>query len=97
MLRDPEITIGIFSHTKPVARKFLLQIKQELETNEDLKRVYPDVFWDDPRKESPAWSEDKGIVVKRKSNPKEATLEAHGLVDGSPPAPTSCCASTTTW
>ena len=81
---DPEITIGIFSHTKPVARKFMLQVKQELESNRELQSVYPDIFYADPARESPKWSEEKGIVVKRKSNPKEATLEAHGLVDGQP-------------
>lgn len=81
---DPEITIGIFSHTKPVARKFMLQIKQELEANRDLQRVYPDCLYAEPHKESPRWSEEKGLVVRRTSNPKEATLEAHGLVDGQP-------------
>lgn len=81
---NPEITIGIFSHTKPVARKFMLQIKQELEVNADLKLIYPDIFYVDPKNESSKWSEEKGIVVKRKSNPKEATVEAHGLVDGQP-------------
>lgn len=81
---DPEVTIGIFSHTKPVARKFLLQVKQELEANADLKATYPEIFYADPKNESPKWSEEKGIVVKRKSNPKEATVEAHGLVDGQP-------------
>lgn len=84
IVKDPEITIGIFSHTKPVARKFMNQIKTELETNEDLKRVYSDVFYEDPKVESTRWSEEKGIVVKRKSNPKEATVEGHGLVDGQP-------------
>lgn len=82
--RDQEITIGIFSHTKPVARKFMLQIKQELEVNRELQAVYPDVFYAEPRTESSKWSEEKGIVVRRKSNPKEATVEAHGLVDGQP-------------
>lgn len=84
ILRDPEITVGIFSHTKPIARKFLTQIKLELEVNEDLRRVYPDILWAEPRKEAPRWGEEKGIVVKRASNPKESTLEAHGLVDGQP-------------
>lgn len=84
ILCDPEITIGIFSHTKPTARKFLLQIKRELEANEDLKRLYPDVLWQDPRNEAPKWSEEKGLLVRRASNAKEATLEAHGLVDGQP-------------
>ena len=84
IILDPEITIGIFSHTKPVARKFLLQIKMELESNARLHEVYPDIFYRDPKNESPKWSEEKGLVVRRKTNPKEATLEAHGLVDGQP-------------
>ena len=82
--RDPEITIGVFSHTKPVARKFLSQIKKELEENKELQETYPDVFWSDPKRQAPQWSEDKGLIVKRKTNPKEATIEAHGLVDGQP-------------
>jgi len=84
IVRDPDITIGIFSHTKPVARKFLNQIKKELESNTDLQETYPDVFWADPKRQAPQWSEEKGLIVKRKTNPKEATLEAHGLVDGQP-------------
>ena len=84
IVRNPEITIGIFSHTKPVARKFLIQIKTELETNADLIHTYPDVFYSEPKKDAPKWSEEKGICVIRQSNPKEATVEAHGLVDGQP-------------
>lgn len=84
VVRDPEITIGIFSHTKPVARKFLLQIKREFESNDLLKRSFADALWSDPQKEAPQWSEEKGLVVRRKSNPKESTIEAHGLVDGQP-------------
>jgi len=79
-----EVTIGIFSHTKPISKAFLRQIKYELETNEHLQELYDDIFWDNPRKDSPKWTEDEGITVKRKSNPKEATVEAHGLVDGQP-------------
>jgi len=79
-----EVTIGIFSHTKPIAKGFLRQIKYELETNEHLQMVYDDIFWSNPRKEAPKWTEDEGITVRRKSNPKEATVEAHGLVDGQP-------------
>ncbi len=84
ILRDPEVTIGIFSHTRPIAKAFLRQIKQELETNETLKSWFPDVLYADPRKQSPKWSEDEGITVQRKSNPKEATVEAWGVVDGQP-------------
>ena len=84
ILNNPEITIGIFSFNKPTARKFLRQIKYELESNKRLKQLFPDVLWADPQKESPRWSEDAGIVVRRKGNPKEATVEGHGLVDGQP-------------
>lgn len=84
VIKNPDITIGIFSHTKPVARKFLIQLKTEFEQNQDLKTTYPEIFYTDPRKESPKWSEEKGICVKRTGNPKEATVEAHGLVDGQP-------------
>lgn len=84
ILKNPEITIGIFSFNKPTARKFLRQIKYELESNDKLRRLYPDVLWADPKKEASRWSEDSGIVVKRQGNPKEATIEGHGLVDGQP-------------
>ena len=84
ILNDPEITFGIFSHTRPIAKAFLRQIKLELERNEWLKALFPDVLWQDPRKEAFKWNEDEGIVVKRTGNPKEATVEAWGLVDGQP-------------
>ena len=79
-----EVTIGIFSHTRPISKGFLRQIKQEFESNELLKSLFPDILYSEPKREAPKWSEDDGLVVKRKSNPKESTVEAHGLVDGQP-------------
>lgn len=84
ILTDPEIKIAIFSHSKPISRAFLGQIMREFENNDYLKQVYPDVLWDEPRKEAPVWGLDRGIVVKRRSNPKESTVEAHGMVEGAP-------------
>ena len=83
ILKDPEITFGIFSHTRPIAKSFLRQIMRELEENRSLQAAFPDVLWDDAR-QAPKWSEDDGIIVKRKGNPNEATVEAWGLVDGQP-------------
>jgi hypothetical protein len=84
VLRDPEITTGIFSFNRPIAKGFLSQIKREFETNEDLRILFDDVLWWEPKKEAPRWSLDNGIVVKRRRNPKESTIEAWGLVDGQP-------------
>lgn len=84
MLRNPELTIAIFSHTRPAAKGFLRQIKRELEANQALKEAFPEALWADPSKEAIGWSEDAGLVLKRKGNPKEATLEAWGIVDGQP-------------
>jgi hypothetical protein len=84
ILNDPEVTIGIFSHTKSIAKAFLSQIKLELQNNVYLKGLFKDILFEKPESESDRWSVDRGIIVKRKSNPKEATVEAWGLVDGQP-------------
>lgn len=82
--RDPELTVGLFSHTRPIAKAFLSQLMRELENNPQFHELWPHVFWANPRREAPKWSEDGGIIVRRKTNPKEATIEAWGLVDGQP-------------
>lgn len=84
ILAEPEITVGIFSHTRPIAKCFLRQIKLEFESNKFLYKLFPNILYIDPKKEAPKWSEDDGIIVKRQGNPKESTVEAWGLVDGQP-------------
>jgi len=84
ILVNPEVTIGIFSHTRPTAKAFLEQIKREFEDNTFLKDTFPDILYKEPRREASTWSLDGGILVKRKTNPRNKTIEAHGLVDGQP-------------
>lgn len=84
ILKNPEITVGIFSHTRPAAKDFLRQIKREFESNAWLKSAFPDILHQNPQKDALKWSEDDGIIVRRSANPKEATVEAWGLVDGMP-------------
>jgi len=84
ILRNPEQTTAVFSHTKAIAEKFVSQIKLELERNLLLRAAFPDILYENPARESERWSVQKGLVVKRKSNPKEGTLEAWGLIDGTP-------------
>ena len=79
-----EVCCGIFSHTRPIAKDFLKQIKGEFESNYKLREWFPDIVWSNPSREAPKWSDDEGIILKRKSNPREATVEAWGLVDSQP-------------
>lgn len=83
IIEDPEITIGIFSDTGKLAKNFVKQIKSELEQNKLLKQLHSDVLFQNPESESPKWTEQE-IVVKRKSNPKEATVSGWGLSDSYP-------------
>lgn len=83
ILENQNITIGLFSITGKVARnQFLFRIMWELESNEMLKGLFPDKLYWDPKKESPRWSILDGILVRRTKHYPNATVEAHGLVDG---------------
>ncbi|MDP2346725.1 MAG: hypothetical protein Q8N34_03255 [Gammaproteobacteria bacterium] len=78
-----EVTIGFFSHTRAIAKAFLKQIKRDFEEQQTLRDLFPDILWKNTRN-APQWSEDDGLIVRRKTNPKEGTVEAWGLVDGMP-------------
>lgn len=84
ILRDPEITVGIFSYSRPIAKQFLRWIKREFETNTRLRELFPEIVWENPQRDAPKWSEDDGIIIRRRGNPKESTVEAWGLVDSQP-------------
>ena len=90
LLNAPETTIGIFSYTRALSKKFLNQIKTELEQNEFLKILSWDygrsrqLFWSNPIKEAPTWSQLEGLVINRSGNSKEASVEAWGLVESMP-------------
>lgn len=79
IINDPEVTIGIFSHTRDNSKDSLRVIKEEFEGNNLLKDLFPDIFFGDPQKESPLWTINDGIAVKRRGNKKESTVEAWGL------------------
>jgi len=84
VLNNPEQTVGVFSHIRPIAKGFLSQIKREFEQNTLLLNLFPDILWADPNREAPAWSLDTGLILRRKTNPKEATISAWGVVEGQP-------------
>ena len=78
ILNNPDITIGIIAYKQALAKDFLKQIKLEFESNKLLIKLFPEILYDNPQQQSPKWNEE-GLIVKRSINPKEATVEAHGL------------------
>jgi predicted phage terminase large subunit-like protein len=84
ILRDPNERIGIFSHTRSIAKAFLRRIKLTFESNDLLKALFPDILYQNPTSQSPKWSEDDGVMVNRPSVFQESTVEAWGLTDGQP-------------
>ena len=58
-----EPTFGFFSHTRPIAKGFLRQVKREFESNDLLKMLFPDVIWENPNKDAPKWALDINTPV----------------------------------
>lgn len=83
-LEPREVTLGIFSFNRGKALDFVVQIMRELENNKTLQHLFPDILYEQPQKHAPSWSQMGGLVVKRKTNPREATIEGWGLVDSMP-------------
>ena len=84
VLRNPEERISIISHTRSLAKSHLQRIKVALESNLLLKMAFPDVLYMNPEKESPKWSLDFGLVLRRQGNFLESTIEAWGIIEGMP-------------
>lgn len=81
LLSNPNETIGIFSVTKGVADEFVAMIRHELESNEELKALYPDRLYNEPRKEAPRWTIEKGFTIRRTLNLAGASVRGFGLTD----------------
>lgn len=86
MIRDRDTAIGLGSADLKSAKKFLREIRGQLEQNEVLKALFPDCFYADPRREATKWTEEE-IIIRRstgKPNRKEGTVKVFGLEDGLP-------------
>ncbi len=81
--RENPLTFGLFSHTRPIAVDFAIQIRLEFEQNEMLRFLFPDICWKNPQREAPKWS-NHAFTLRGAGNRKEATVEAWGLVDSMP-------------
>lgn len=81
-LRNPEHCTCIFSYKKPAAEDFMDSVRSVFE-KPIIKACFPDIVYENPETQSPSWSLQNGITLKRKGTArKEATVEASGLVEG---------------
>lgn len=84
MVTDPESRNCIISFSQRAALKHFHVVKQVLETSHFLYSAYSDVLYRDPNLEAYKWSDQNGLYLRRKSNAREATLEAWSLLDAMP-------------
>jgi phage terminase large subunit-like protein len=84
LIQNPEERIVIFSNTRDLAKDFLRKIKLALQNTQLLIKTYPTIFYANPEKESPKWSENDGLLIKRKGNFTEMSLEAWGVTENMP-------------
>lgn len=83
-LGNPNKSTCIFSYARPVAKKFLFELKELFERNELLRQCFSDVIWNAPANQAPIWSLDDGLILNRKGNRKEPNIYASGLIEGMP-------------
>lgn len=84
IVNNPEKTHAIFSFRKSAAEQFLDGIRRTLE-KDIMKACFPDILYEKPDTQSPRWSLQNGIIVKRRSvSRREPTVAAFGLVEGMP-------------
>ena len=84
ILRDPEVTIGVFSFSAAAAQGIVAQIKREFDSRAPLRWLFPDIIWERPSRDAPSWSVQGGITVRRRTNPRECTVEGHSFMEGAP-------------
>lgn len=84
ILKNPELCQVIFSYKKPKAEDIVASIKRTLEMP-ILKQCFSDILYENPDRESPSWSVQGGLIVKRQSaSRKEKTVESYGVLEGMP-------------
>lgn len=84
IVNNPECCTAIFSYKKGASDKFLDAIRKVLELP-IMVWAFPQILYENPTTQSPSWSLQGGIRVKRQSTSrKEHTVEAFGLIEGMP-------------
>jgi len=86
ILKDQDTSVGLFSGDMKNARKFATEIRNQLEKNELLKELFPDILYDEPKRYSDKWTSDEFNVRRTKKGiqKKEPTVKIFGLLQNIP-------------
>lgn len=76
-LNEPNARILFIQHKFEMAKGYLGELKRKLENDQIFNIVAPDIFWANPRRESPTWLM-HAITVKRSWDNKVPSLSAIG-------------------
>ncbi len=76
LLQDPEYACGIANEKQDLANTFLQDIKAELESNELLRALFPEIV--PPGWKPKTWAADRVITKRKKENPTSPTMLATG-------------------
>jgi hypothetical protein len=76
ILRDPEFACGIANEKQDLANTFLGDLKSEIESNQLLRALFPEIVPPDFRKT--VWAADRIITRREKSNPTSPSILATG-------------------
>ena len=77
-LNNPNESIGIFCDIQKRASWKLRPLKYQLESNKCLKECFPDLLYQDPKKESSMWNQEE-LILPGHDGRQEPTIGVYGL------------------
>jgi phage terminase large subunit-like protein len=77
-LKQPKEPIGIFCDIQKRASWKLRPLKYQLETNKCLKECFPDILYQEPKRESPMWNQEE-IILPGHDGRQEPSVGVYGL------------------
>lgn len=87
ILIDPQVKILCIASTKDLATRTVGKIMVEIDQNQFLRSLFPEIFWDNGRRDAKRagvqWTS-QSLTVKRHGGHKEGTVDAAGCLDGLP-------------
>lgn len=83
ILTNANLAIGLGSATLKDSRPFGRDVRTLWEKCEKLKALFPDIFYEEPRKQSDKWTEEE-FSVKRSRHRKECSVTLFGLEEDLP-------------